>query len=459
MGLYVFGNSALAGFFLFAAIHYALTWRQPGRERLMLAVIAHSLICAALSACFAIVATAATAEAQQSALNVRTTVGLLSLASGAWLLSLLSGVAARRFILLVTAVSSCAAIINELIFPLNGVVTEVARIRLAWGEEVFCPLHSRSGWWIAPLYAMAASVQVFGLLAARHLWRRDRLAAVLVIVASLGSLAAVAVGAAKDLFQSPVPSIGLGPVSALLILVALSISGDYYRQRRKLEEQEAELQAVFEHTVEFIGLISTDGILLRTNRTALKFAGIAAEDVIGKKFWETPWWQHSRELQKRLREGIESAAIGSVARFEATHAQPDGRVAHIDVTIKPVRNERGVITMLISEGRDVTARKEAEEKLRESDQFNKEIIESAPNGLIVMNRDFTYRLWNSRMEEFSGLPASAVLGSIPWNSSHSWSRTAFSPPFSGRWPERPSLPTTSGTKCPKRATPAGRCSS
>ena len=31
------------------------------------------------------------------------------------------------------------------------------------------------------------------------------------------------------------------------------------------------------------------------NRTALELAGVEAQDVVGKLFWETPWWTHSQE--------------------------------------------------------------------------------------------------------------------------------------------------------------------
>ncbi len=52
-------------------------------------------------------------------------------------------------------------------------------------------------------------------------------------------------------------------------------------------------------------------------------------------------------------------------------------------------------------------------ELLESNQFNKQIIESAPNGLIVMDRDLRYRVWNPKMEEMSGLKSADVLGKRP----------------------------------------------
>jgi PAS domain S-box-containing protein len=79
----------------------------------------------------------------------------------------------------------------------------------------------------------------------------------------------------------------------------------------------------------------------------------------------------------------------------------------------PVRNEKGEIALVLVEGRDITARKEAEEKLHEASQFNKQIITSSPDGLIVIDRDFRYLVWNPQMEAITGLLASEVLGKRP----------------------------------------------
>ena len=59
---------------------------------------------------------------------------------------------------------------------------------------------------------------------------------------------------------------------------------------------------------------------------------------------------------------------------------------------------------------DITKRKRSEKALRESERFNKEIISSAHEGVIVYDREFRYVVWNRFMEELTGLPAEEVLG-------------------------------------------------
>ena len=131
-----------------------------------------------------------------------------------------------------------------------------------------------------------------------------------------------------------------------------------------LRQSEQKFRAIFDQTFQFIGLLSVEGILLQANQTALQFAGATEDAIIGKFFWETPWWTHSPEMQQRLRMAVQEAAGGKMVRFEATHTTPDGQVHWIDFSLKPVTDAAGRVVQLIPEGRDITERKQAEEEIR-----------------------------------------------------------------------------------------------
>lgn len=115
------------------------------------------------------------------------------------------------------------------------------------------------------------------------------------------------------------------------------------RQQSEMALQETELKfrAIFNQTFQFIGLLSTDGILLEVNQAALDLAGLKREKVVGQLFWETPWWTHSAEEQERLKAAIGKAARGKFVRFEATHLDVDNRLVTVDFSLKPVKDETG----------------------------------------------------------------------------------------------------------------------
>ncbi len=133
----------------------------------------------------------------------------------------------------------------------------------------------------------------------------------------------------------------------------------------KVVESERKFQAIFDHSFEFIGLMSCDGILLEANQTSLGFAGVSRDEVVGLPFWETPWWSHSKELQEKLQSAISEAAGGKLVRFETTHPSKSGAMIAVDFSVKPVFDDEGKVVMLIPEGRDISEKKQAEIRVSE----------------------------------------------------------------------------------------------
>lgn len=153
----------------------------------------------------------------------------------------------------------------------------------------------------------------------------------------------------------------------VLDLVATEIGHLIENKRMELLlfESEQRFKAIFDHTFELIGLLSPDGTLLEGNRTALTFVNVTREEVIGKPFWDTPWWSHSTKLQAQLRAAIKSAAAGEFVRFETFHPTPAGEQVAVDFSISPVTDKDGNVIMLIPEGRDISHKKEAERRVSE----------------------------------------------------------------------------------------------
>ncbi|MBR8831665.1 MAG: Adaptive-response sensory-kinase SasA [Chroococcopsis gigantea SAG 12.99] len=128
-------------------------------------------------------------------------------------------------------------------------------------------------------------------------------------------------------------------------------------------EKERRYKAIFDNTVQFIGLLTKDGILIEANQTALEFGGLKAEAVIGKPFWETPWWSISTEIQEQLKAAIKGATEGKLVQYEVDIIGAGGTIVTIDFSLKPYFQD-GEVMYIIFEGRDITERKQSESQIR-----------------------------------------------------------------------------------------------
>ncbi|MDJ0687114.1 MAG: CBS domain-containing protein [Xenococcaceae cyanobacterium MO_188.B32] len=136
-----------------------------------------------------------------------------------------------------------------------------------------------------------------------------------------------------------------------------------------LRESEQKFRAIFNQTFQFIGLLEPNGNVIEANQTALDFVGLTPADVVGKPFWETPWWTMSVEIQQRLKKAIERSATGEFVRFEVDHLGTDNRLVTVDFSLTPVKDKTGKVVMLIPEGRNISDRKQIEADLQKSNRI------------------------------------------------------------------------------------------
>jgi PAS domain S-box-containing protein len=181
---------------------------------------------------------------------------------------------------------------------------------------------------------------------------------------------------------------------------------DRKQAEESLEQSEQKFRAIFDGTFQFIGLLDTKGILLEANRTALEAIGAKPADVIGQPFWSTLWWTHSPDLQIQLQQGILDAAKGQLIRFEAKHFLADGSFITVDFSLSPITDETGKVIMLIPEGRDISDRKAAEQKIQEQAT----LLDIATDAIVVRDLQQQIQFWNKGAESIYGWSAAEAIG-------------------------------------------------
>ena len=146
-------------------------------------------------------------------------------------------------------------------------------------------------------------------------------------------------------------------------------------ERRRIEERERQMtaealaattkfRAVFDETPVFAGIMTVDGKVIDANRLCLDACGYRAEEVVGQPFWETGWWRGSTEVQGKIRNATEQAALGVPYREDLPYHWADGTERLVDFALHPIRDHQGEIIFLHPTGIDITDLKHAEQNYR-----------------------------------------------------------------------------------------------
>ena len=149
------------------------------------------------------------------------------------------------------------------------------------------------------------------------------------------------------------------------------------RERRLATEAasaNAHFRAFFEQGALFAGIMDKGGTIIEPNRLSLEACGYTRDDVVGKLFWECPWWSPSPALAEQIKVASTQAAAGETYRSEMPYFVADGTVRIVDLIILPIKDASGRVMFLAPTGTDITDRKRAEQALRDADRRKDEFL-------------------------------------------------------------------------------------
>lgn len=138
------------------------------------------------------------------------------------------------------------------------------------------------------------------------------------------------------------------------------------RVQSELRSERDKSQYIFDTMTEGFGLIASDWTVLQMNAEGLRLTERAKEDVIGRPHWEV--WPETKgsQLEALYRRAMEEQLPGTL---EYLHVFSSGHALWTEVRAYP-SFDGGVATFF----RDISDRKQAEEKLREADRRKDEFL-------------------------------------------------------------------------------------
>src|SRR6266404_9839956 len=136
----------------------------------------------------------------------------------------------------------------------------------------------------------------------------------------------------------------------------------------QLESNEAQMRAIFETSHQYQGLLNLHGDVLYANKTALAGIRANAADVIGRPFWETPWFSGTKGMRDAVRDAFIAVMSGQEVQTEMLLHLPIGD-RFFDFEMRPLRDQHGTVIGAVPEAVDITERRRGEEALRQSQKM------------------------------------------------------------------------------------------
>lgn len=170
---------------------------------------------------------------------------------------------------------------------------------------------------------------------------------------------------------------------------------------RALAESEKQYRTLVTSLQEGVGMTDAEDRLVYVNPAYCEMLGYSKEELVGQKLSVLiPTEEHPRvdaetELRKR----------GQKSRYELVMLRRDGERRDIRVSVVPWTDEGGAYLGTIGAMMDVTDARRAHKELQEKTDFLEAVLDTASDGVFVMDSQGNYVLMNNAAAELIGEPS------------------------------------------------------
>ncbi len=181
-------------------------------------------------------------------------------------------------------------------------------------------------------------------------------------------------------------------------------------QTREISNQEARFRAIFDASSDAI-ITLKDGYIKECNEAALRLFGCAGRETMSGKSLDdlSPDQQPDGTLSaRRAIELANEASKGAALHFEWQHKRLDGELFDADIALSPLELPEGPV--LLATIRDISERKAHERQMIETTSLLRTIVENSPAPIMMLDVNYTVKIWNPAAERLYGWTAEEVIG-------------------------------------------------
>ncbi len=175
-----------------------------------------------------------------------------------------------------------------------------------------------------------------------------------------------------------------------------------------LKESEEGFRTAFEDAPVGVALVSLDGRRFRANRSLCEMLGSSEEDLLGDNYL-----QHvhpdDREISTEHFQRVLEEGTGSY-ELERRYLRTDGSVVWHLTSVSMIQDSKDNPSHFICLHQDITERKEAEEKLRQSEKRFRSLTQNASDIITLLEVDGTIKYESPSIERILGYRPEELVG-------------------------------------------------
>lgn len=149
--------------------------------------------------------------------------------------------------------------------------------------------------------------------------------------------------------------------------------------KRKLDRSEQHFKSLFERNPDAVYSFDTKGNFIEANKALEVLTGYTIEELKELNFEPLV----ASEDRERVRGNFDKVAVGKAQTYEAAGVHKDGHKFYVQVTNLPIYVD-GEIVGVFGIAHDITERKHAEQKLRESEERWQQLVEQNPQPVQIV---------------------------------------------------------------------------